>query len=192
MSVSKKQALRAIMKEKREVLFQKHPEAGEKIAALFFNFFDLPPHIIIGAYWPIGSELDIRPLLNKLIDRGFACALPCIEQEGLLFRLWNPSLRLVKGKFYLWEPPVSCSTAIPDVLLVPLLAFDKTGHRLGYGQGHYDRYLHHHKPLTLGVGFKGQEVEKIAHQSHDVPLDFIVTEEEVRASKKSVESNLDY
>jgi len=179
MSLSKKQTLRELMKKKRALLFQQYPQAGEKIATLFFDFFDLPHQTIIGAYWPIGSEFEIRPLLSKLIAEGFTCALPCVEQEGLLFRVWEPSLILVKRNFQLLEPPITSPIVQPDVLLVPLLAFDKGGHRLGYGQGHYDRYLQHYKALTVGIGFKEQEVEKIPSQSHDIPLDFIMTEEGV-------------
>jgi 5-formyltetrahydrofolate cyclo-ligase len=171
-----KQALRETMKKKRELLFQQHPEAGEKIADLFVSFFDFPLQTIIGAYWPIGSELDLRPLLHRLITKGFLCALPCVTSEGLLFRTWDPSLSLVKGSFQLLEPPLTASLLTPDVLLVPLLAFDKKGHRLGYGKGHYDHYLRHHDPLTVGVGFKDQGVENIPHEAHDIALNFILTE----------------
>jgi 5-formyltetrahydrofolate cyclo-ligase len=171
-----KQALREIMKEKRGLFFQQHPEAGEKIADLFFSFFDFPLQTIIGAYWPMGSELDTRPLLHRLTTKGFSCALPCVTSEGLLFREWDPSLNLVKGPLQLLEPPLTAPLLTPDVLLVPLLAFDKKGHRLGYGKGHYDHYLHYHSPLTIGVGFKDQGVDNIPHEAHDIALNFILTE----------------
>ncbi len=179
MSTSQKQALRELMKEKRRTLFQQHPESGKKIADLFFSFFDFPLQTVIGAYWPIGSELDVRPLLHRLKDKGFPCALPCITPEGLLFREWTPSLIHVKGSFQLMEPPITSPLITPDVLLVPLLAFDKECHRLGYGKGHYDHYLRHHSPLTIGVGFKEQGVEKIPHEAHDIALDFMLTEDGV-------------
>ncbi len=177
MTASQKQALRTLMKKEREHLFLLHPEAGEKITGHFFDCFDFSPPTTIGAYWPVGSEVDTRFLLNTLSLKGFTCALPCIAQRGLLFRAWDPSLMLVTGKFNLMQPPLTSPIVTPDVLLVPLLAFDKTGHRLGYGQGHYDHYLHHHKVITIGLGFRGQEVEKIPRQAHDVPLTFILTEE---------------
>lgn len=184
MPAEQKKILRDIMKEKRKILFQDHPNAGEKIVALFFNFFDLSPEAIVGGYWPMKSELDIKPLLNKLLNKGFRCALPCITSEGLIYRAWTSSTHLEKGTFHAFEPPSTAPVTIPNVLLVPLLAFDKEGHRLGYGQGHFDRFLHQHKVLTIGVGFKGQEVEKIPRQDHDFALDYILTEEGVVSRKK--------
>lgn len=176
MPASQKKLLRVVMKEKRRILFQDHPDAGEKITAHFFNFFDLPSDAIVGGYWPMKSELDIEPLLNQLIEKGFRCALPCITSEGLIYRRWEPLAPLEKGLFQALEPLPTAPVIIPNVLLVPLLAFDKEGHRLGYGQGHFDRFLHQNKVLTIGVGFKGQEVEKIPRQTHDFALDYILTE----------------
>ena len=183
MVASQKKMLRLVMKERRTMLFQHHLDAGEKIKSLFFEAVELPPQVIVGGYWPIGSELDVRPLLNELIERGFRCALPCITKEGLVFRLWEPSTPLEKGSFEVLEPPSTEPFILPGVLLVPLLAFDQQGHRLGYGQGHYDRFLHQHKVLTIGIGFKGQEVEAIPRQPHDLALDYILTEEGVISKK---------
>lgn len=177
MTDSHKKRLRIAMKEKRTLLFQQHPEAGNRIATLFFEILDLPPYLIVGAYWPIGSELDTRPLLKKLMEQGFECALPRITPQGLEFHLWTESIPLMKGTFQTFEPPSTIAVVVPDVLLVPLLAFDKRGHRLGYGQGHFDRYLHQHPTLTIGIGFKGQEIKEIPRQSHDFALDYILTEE---------------
>lgn len=179
MPVSQKKALRVQMKERRAMLFQQYPEAGEHIKALFFESFEYLPQSIVGGYWPMGSELDIKPLLYKLIEKEFSVTLPCITPEGLMFRLWTPSTPLEKGAFQALEPPLTAPCAIPDVLLVPLLAFDREGHRLGYGQGHFDRFLHLHKVLTIGIGFKGQEVDQIPRQAHDFSLDTILTEEGV-------------
>jgi len=181
MPALQKKILRLEMKERRVLLFQRHPHAGEEISTLFFKFFELSPSAIVGGYWPIGSELDIRPLLHKLIDKNFQCALPCIDTNGITFRLWTPLTPLEKGPFHTFEPALTSPVVFPDILLVPLLAYDKNRHRLGYGQGHYDRYLHHHKTKTIGVGFKDQEVEKVPHQSHDFVLDAILTEKGVEA-----------
>lgn len=167
------------MKKRRAVLFQQYPDAGHKLAALFFENFNLPSPTIVGAYWPIGSEFDIIPLLNVLLDRGYTCALPCITPQGLQFRVWTKTMALVKGSFQTLEPPPTANVIIPHVLLVPLLAFDKRGHRLGYGQGHFDQYLHQHPTMTIGIGFKQQEIEEIPHQAHDFALTYILTEEGV-------------
>lgn len=179
MPASQKKALRLKMKERRAQLFQQLPEAGDLITALFFKDFDFSPQTIIGGYWPIGSELDIRPLLFKLHEKKFTNGLPCLEPDGITYRLWTPSTPLEKKTFHTFEPPSTSPLVFPEVLLVPLLAFDKKGHRLGYGQGHFDRFLHHHKAMTIGIGFKGQEVDKIPHQSHDFALDMILTEQGV-------------
>lgn len=176
MITSQKKAMRFMMKERRRVLFQQSPRGGEVLSDLFFDSFDFPKQTLFGAYWPIGSELDIRPLLYELIEQGFKCALPCLTQEGLLYRLWTPSTPLQKGPFHVLEPSSKALTAIPNVLLVPLLAFDRQGHRLGYGQGHFDRFLHQHKVITIGIGFKGQEVDRVPHQAHDFSLNYILTE----------------
>ncbi len=186
MPASQKKILRLIMKERRQILFEQQTEAGEKIIPLFFNFFKLPPQTIVGGYWPIRSEFDIRSLLHKLIEKGFRCALPSHSSAGLIFHEWTPSTPLTKGLFHVLEPPSSAPTVIPDLLLVPLLAFDKEGHRLGYGQGHFDRFLHRHKVITIGVGFKGQEVDLIPRQPHDFALDYILTEDEIKICKPSL------
>jgi 5-formyltetrahydrofolate cyclo-ligase len=163
---SQKKRLRTEMKEKRALFFQQHPDAGDRLATLFFENIDLTTHGVVGAYWPIGTELDVRPLIKKLMERGVECALPRITPQGLEFHIWTESRPLVKGSFHVFEPHPN-ATVIPDVLLVPLLAFE----------GHFDRYLHQHPMLTIGIGFTGQEVEEIPTQSHDFALDYILTEE---------------
>ena len=176
MPATEKKNLRLLMKERRKTLFQNHPFAGDAICAHFFNSFILNPSIKIGAYWPFGSELDIKPLLYKLVEKEFECSLAVITPEGMIFRRWSPETPLVKGSFTVLEPPSSEPLVIPDLIFVPLLAFDKEGHRLGYGQGHFDKYLHQHKVITIGVGFSGQEVDQIPRQPHDFALEYLLTE----------------
>jgi 5-formyltetrahydrofolate cyclo-ligase len=177
MSILQKRMLRTLMIGRRGHVARLHPEAPEKIIEFFFKFFEFSPETLIGAYWPIRTELDVKPLLQTLISKGFRCALPCIIPRGLQFRLWSPSTELVEGKLNTLEPLPSSQPVTPEILLVPLLAFDKKGHRLGYGQGHYDHYLADHKVLTIGVGFKEQEVDSIAFEPHDISLDYVLTEE---------------
>lgn len=178
MSAFQKKLLRTRMKERRFLLFQDNPDAGKRLVDLFFEHFScsLSSHTIIGGYWPIGSELDVRPLLKKLTEQEVMCTLPRITPEGLSFHLWTPTTDLEKGGFGLFQPPANTLTLIPNIMLVPLLAFDKRGHRLGYGQGHFDRYLHQHPTLTIGIGFQGQEIEHIPHQAHDFALEYVLTE----------------
>lgn len=177
MPAHQKKLLRIAMKNKRSLLYTSHPKAGQQLATLFFEHFNFPLSTVVGAYWPIGSELDLRPLLSQLVEKGYHCALPCITSHGLVFREWTKETVLVNGTFQTLEPSPDMSLLVPHVLLIPLLAFDKRGHRLGYGQGHFDKYLHHHPTLTIGVGFRGQEIEEIPRQPHDFALDSILTEE---------------
>lgn len=179
MPAHQKKLLRVAMKDKRALLSQRHPDAGHKIVPLFFEHFSFPPSTVVGGYWPIGHELDQRPLLFRLVEEGYRCALPCITSQGLVFREWTKDTVLVKGSFQTLEPPPSMANLIPSIVLVPLLAFDKRGHRLGYGQGHFDKYLHQHPTLTIGVGFSEQEIKEVPCQSHDFALDYILTEEGV-------------
>jgi 5-formyltetrahydrofolate cyclo-ligase len=176
MPAVQKKHLRYIMKERRKQLFQSHPSAGTEACSHFFNSFKLNPHLKIAGYWPWGSELDIKPLLYRFIDEGFECALPAITSEGMIFRQWTPKTPLVTGPFTMLEPSPTAHFVIPDLVFVPLLAFDKEGHRLGYGQGHFDKYLQQHKVITIGVGFSDQEVDKVPRQPHDFALEYLLTE----------------
>lgn len=177
MVAHKKKILRSLCKDKRQLLFKRHPDAGSKISDHFLEWLFLPKGTIVGGYWPIGHELDLRPLLHNLHHHGFTCGLPCIEDKSICFREWAPSLSLVKGKWQTLEPPNTSHVLQPHLVLIPLLAFDSKGNRLGYGQGHFDRYLSHHKVISIGVGFREQEVKSLPTQPHDIPLDFILTED---------------
>ncbi|MBL8676953.1 MAG: 5-formyltetrahydrofolate cyclo-ligase, partial [Alphaproteobacteria bacterium] len=131
MPVAQKKHLRQVMKERRKKLFQNHPSAGIEACSHFFNNYKLIPHLKIAGYWPWGSELDIKPLLYRFIDEGFECALPAITPQGMIFRQWSPNTSLVSGSFTMLEPPPAAPLVNPDLIFVPLLAFDKEGHRLG-------------------------------------------------------------
>lgn len=178
MNISPKQALRAKMRERRVKLAQEGSFAAEALATLFFQSFSFPSETLIGGYWPLGSELDIRLLLEALACHPFPCALPCIEGEELIFRSWIPEDRLTVGPYGIQEPVSTAPVVVPDVLLVPLLAFDRQGHRLGYGRGFYDRYLTKNSVTSIGVGFAGQEVDAIPYDSHDMLLTFVLTDKE--------------
>lgn len=135
----------------------------------------------VGGYWPLGSELDVRPLLLHLVDHGRIAALPESGPRGqpLTFRHWDAGVPMRTGRYGIAEPD-GTAAVVPAVLLVPLLAFDRTGHRLGYGAGYYDRTIAALRAagplLTIGVGFAAQEVERVPTGPHDEPLDWIVTE----------------
>lgn len=142
---------------------------------------------IIAGYSPIKSELDPFPLMQALRGRGARLALPCVvaRDRPLLFRQWSFGEPLVAGRFGILEPPPGAAAVSPEVVLVPLAAFDREGHRIGYGAGFYDRTLvagSAPKPIVaVGLAFATQEVERVGALPHDVRLDYIVTDRETIA-----------
>ncbi|TAK48666.1 MAG: 5-formyltetrahydrofolate cyclo-ligase [Xanthobacteraceae bacterium] len=141
--------------------------------------------LVVAGYYPIRSEFDPRPLMRRLARRGAKLALPRMERRGapLVFHAWNERAALVAGPFGILEPAADAPVCGPDIVLVPLAAFDRAGHRLGYGAGFYDRTLldaRAHKSVTaIGLAFAAQEVETVLAGPHDERLDVILTEREV-------------
>ncbi len=176
--------LRLAAAERRAVAHAATPDAGERLARTVLDAVSLPPGAVVSAYWPIRSEIDPRPLLHALITAGHRIALPCTPPASadapLTFRLWTPADPLSPAAFALHEPPQGAERVEPDVVLAPLLAFDRTGARLGYGKGHYDRTLaalRSRRPtVAIGLAFAAQEVARVPTDAHDVALDGIATE----------------
>jgi 5-formyltetrahydrofolate cyclo-ligase len=138
------------------------------------------------AYWPIRGEADPLPLLAALAEAKIETALPVVAGRGkpLIFRAWRRGDPLVDGPLGLREPTPDSPAAEPDLLFVPLAAFDRAGHRLGYGAGYYDATLaglRAKRPLAVGLAFSTQEVERIPAEPHDHPLAFVITERETIA-----------
>jgi 5-formyltetrahydrofolate cyclo-ligase len=145
----------------------------------------LPQGAVVAGYSPIRSEIDPGPLLRKLENLGARLALPAITARGqsLKFRLWHPGDRLLSGPLGILEPSPAAAEIIPDILLVPLAAFDRAGHRIGYGAGHYDRtlaQLRKSRSVTaIGLAFASQEVAVVPALQHDVALDYVLTESKI-------------
>jgi 5-formyltetrahydrofolate cyclo-ligase len=137
---------------------------------------------IVSGYSPIRSELDPLPLMRALAAQGARLALPAVTARGksLVFRAWSAGDRLMQGPLGIPEPSPAASEVIPDIMLVPLAAFDRSGHRIGYGAGHYDYTLAHLrkvKPVTaIGLAFGAQEIDAVPALQHDVALDYVLTE----------------
>ncbi|MBV9757935.1 MAG: 5-formyltetrahydrofolate cyclo-ligase [Alphaproteobacteria bacterium] len=132
---------------------------------------------VVAGFWPIREEIDIRPLLTALAERGNPVVLPVTPARGelLTFRRWQPGAPLVAGRFGTVHP--EGEERQPDVLLVPLLAFDRAGRRLGYGGGFYDRTLAALPGATaIGCAFAAQEVEQVPAGPGDARLDAVATE----------------
>ena len=140
---------------------------------------------VISAFWPFKSELDIRLLIHHLSGNGYSIALPEVTKkcDPLLFRKWTKDIKLVKDNYGVLCLPDNAKIVLPDWLLVPLLAFDKAGFRLGYGGGFYDLTLaklrKEKKIFAIGVAYDDQIVEKVPRDQHDSRLDAILTERQV-------------
>jgi 5-formyltetrahydrofolate cyclo-ligase len=138
--------------------------------------------MVVSGYSPIRSEIDPGPLMRALAAQGAQLALPAVLARGksLAFRAWSPGERLMLGPLGILEPSPIYAEVIPDIMLVPLAAFDRLGHRIGYGAGHYDFTLAHMrkaKPVTaVGVAFAVQEIEAVPALQHDERLDYVLTE----------------
>ena len=142
----------------------------------------VPAGAAVSGFLPIGSEIDPGPTLEALRDRGHRICLPCViaADMPLVFRLWAPGDPLVEESFGTRAPDPSAEAVDPDVLMVPLLAFDAAGYRLGYGGGFYDRSLEALRQIksvtAIGVAYSGQRMDDVPRGPFDQPLDWIVTE----------------
>ncbi len=160
------------------------PEAGHAVAARVFGEIALPEAAACSVWWPMGDELDVRPLLARLHFAGHPVGLPVVAKKAqpLIFRRWRPGDTLVPGGFGTSVPAPDRPEVEPEVLFVPLLAFDRAGYRIGYGGGFYDRTLEALRRtgprLAIGLAFAAQEVPAVPRDEHDQKLDWIVTERE--------------
>jgi 5-formyltetrahydrofolate cyclo-ligase len=158
--------------------------AAEAIAARKFPLA-ITPGTVVSGFMPLKSEINPLPLLQKLAEAGARLALPAIAGRGkpLILRTWEFGAPLDRGQWGIREPKPDAPEVEPDILLVPLLAFDRAGFRLGYGAGYYDMTIHRLralKPITaVGIAFAAQEVPKIPTTPRDERLDLVLTEREV-------------
>ncbi|WP_374828093.1 5-formyltetrahydrofolate cyclo-ligase [Pseudochrobactrum saccharolyticum] len=156
--------------------------ASETIVQNFLNGITLPEKACVSGFWPIRSEIDPRPLMRVLEARGMTLCVPAIlDKQTIEFRTLSFGDTLVETGFGTMGPPADAPVVDPDIMLIPLAAFDRAGNRIGYGAGYYDRAIAalHHKnkhPLLIGVAFDAQRVDHIAHEPHDVALNYILTE----------------
>ena len=185
MSLSEaKSRLRADMTARRATLGRDRTRSGLDLADRFLSAISPAPGGVVSGFLPIGDEIDVMPLLARLGAAGHGIALPVVVGRGhpLSFRLWRDGDPLEAGPLGTRHPSPEAVPAEPDLLIVPLLAFDRRGYRLGYGGGYYDRtltVLRAARPaLAVGVGFAEQEVPKVPHDSSDAKLDYIVTDRE--------------
>lgn len=173
----RKQAARRIALDRRQT---QDPSLGTRLAAIVLAQAPPAAGAVVAGFWPIGAEIDVRPLLALLAERGHAICLPVTPGRGLKlsFRHWRPGDSLLPGRFGTSHP--QGEDMVPDYLLVPLLAFDRQGNRLGYGAGYYDRTLSGLPgAFRLGCAYASQEMDAVPAGPDDVRLHAVATERQV-------------
>lgn len=153
--------------------------ADKAIADRLLELLAARPPGRVAFCWPLGSEFDVRPLVSRLLELGWTACLPVVDQRQapMIFRPWAPGDTMATDCHGI-PVPAAGQSCRPSVILLPLVAFDYQGYRLGYGGGYFDRTLAvlHPRPWTIGVGYEVGRVATIFPEPHDVPLDLIVTE----------------
>jgi 5-formyltetrahydrofolate cyclo-ligase len=182
--MQEKSVLRKHMQKSRDT-FLATSDPEELNAGILLNFqkvfASLSENFIIAGYFPVDSEADGRACLTYCHQKHYTCCLPVIEKGNLLltFRKWQPKQEMISGTFNIPVPSEEQPTLLPTLLLVPLLAFDQQGHRLGRGMGHYDYTIadlrKKHSIITIGLAYDCQEIDNLPVDDHDQPLDYVVT-----------------
>jgi 5-formyltetrahydrofolate cyclo-ligase len=176
-----KAALRTKARANRAaILNSTRSDAARTAAEHFFRAVTLKPADVVAGYWRIKDEMDIQPILVRLMDTFQPVCLPVVlgDEEPLELRLWEQGAPLYEAGFGTLAPSELAPRVEPDVVLMPLLGFDKRGTRLGYGGGYYDRTLERlsKRPRLIGIAYAAQELEDIPREAHVVPLDTVITE----------------
>ena len=167
---------------RRAAAFAAHGSAaGARLAGNGLAFLDAKPGAIVSGFSAIRDEIDPAHLLARLHGEGHRLCLPVMEGKGkpLLFRAWAPGDEMGKVQWGIAEPLPDKPALDPDIVLVPLLAFDKVGYRLGYGGGFYDRTLERLRAIkpvvAVGISYDELMVDAVPHRSYDQPLDWVLT-----------------
>jgi 5-formyltetrahydrofolate cyclo-ligase len=178
---AEKALLRRTARSRREALSPEfRAEASKSISFQFFDKVAFGPEDAIAGYWRIRDEVDCQPILVRLMDSAQTVILPVVTgaAEPLQFRIWGADAPLYEAGFGTLAPSDLAPRAEPDLILMPLLGYDRTGTRLGYGGGYYDRTLAAmtKRPMLVGLAFSAQALDHSPREAHDIPLDAVVTE----------------
>jgi len=178
--------MRAAAFARRDALTADRRAAAARAIARFADCFEIESGTVVAGFSAIRSEIDPSPLMQALADRDASLALPvaAARDQPLIFLAWTKDTQLVRGMYGIFEPSSDAEEVEPDIVLVPLAAFDRRGHRIGYGGGYYDRTLDFLRANStvraIGVAYAGQEVDELPRDAHDHPLDAVITETGVR------------
>ena len=177
-----------LIKERLAIPADVRGRYGEQIAAKLEKTIGDVAGLIISAYWPFRGEPDLRPLLKRVAARGGRTALPVVIARGkpLVFRAWVSGDPLERGVWNIPVPAGDAEVVVPDVVIAPVVGFDPACYRLGYGGGFFDRTLAaiSNNPRIFGVGYCQAAIATIYPQPHDIPMDLVVTEDDVVSAVK--------
>jgi 5,10-methenyltetrahydrofolate synthetase len=171
-----------LIKARLELAVAERRSFSEQIAAGLDRLIGDPSGRTISFYWPFRGEPDLRDWMSGVHGCGGRCSLPVVvtRHQPLVFRQWEPGARLDRG---VWNIPIPADggEVAPDIVIAPVVGFDATCYRLGYGGGFFDRTLAAMpvKPRIIGVGYAQAAMATIVPQHHDIPMDVIVTEQEI-------------
>lgn len=156
-----------------------HARASAAIEARLESLLSAWSPRVVAFCWPLRREFDCRPLVARLMDRGWRAAQPVVLAHAapMVFRPWTPATPMTEDRHGI-PIPAGDDTIVPDLVLLPLVAFDAQGFRIGYGGGYFDRTLAtlSPRPYSVGVGFELARIDTVRPEPHDIPLDAIVTE----------------
>ena len=175
----KKKLRKNLLDERRALTPLQIKQLSQKICENFMNRFNgqfFKNINIVACYSAFDNEPNILPILNWISAKGIRTALPKIVGNTIKFYAWDEKSPLIINDFGIKEPPSEIEL-VPDVLLIPVVGFDKNGNRLGHGYGHYDKGLSKiSTSIKIGIGYSFQEVEHVPTEKHDVKMDHIITE----------------
>lgn len=179
-----KDALRVLFRARRAGAHRERAAAASHaVAERFLAVVDPQPGMVVAGYYAVGNEIDVMVLLRRLDGAGVRCVLPVVGARGdaMVFRRWHPDAKLSPGVFRIPEPTVEAEALIPDIIIVPFVAADPSGQRLGQGAGFYDVTLEALRAdgiavRAAGVGYDEQLVDQVPHEAHDQPLDILITD----------------
>jgi 5-formyltetrahydrofolate cyclo-ligase len=181
---AKSELRRQVLARRDAIPHEARATAAHVVAAMPFPV-EVPPGTIVSGFSPLKSEINPVPLMRRLADRGAKLALPVVVGRGqpLIMRAWSFGEPLASGVWGIREPKPQAPEVLPDILIVPLAAFDRAGYRIGYGAGYFDMTLHRLRSLkpivAVGLAFAVQEIPAVPTTPRDARLDLVLTEREV-------------